>query len=389
MVRKGKKLEANRGDDQEKPLSDLVQAEGLSQELRPHIKSVISKKNSLPSGLSEYKLPKNIEVNENEACIRTDSGEFHMPLEMFNLYIKRFTLDQNNFTHFITYYIGDGRYDKNQNTIDTRRKTKEFMASKGLRPEDYLDKYGYGPNEKTPELINILPKEIIDEAMFNQIIFHFSPHSASDNITYFEHCLLASSSSEFFGHPFMGGFRSDLEWQRQSRVKREEGLRGESRISSRKQQALILFTNREEYRFGENTFLNKTEAGSKELREEVRNRLKQLYQAIGGPIPFEEIDYARVVLKPVPFDIRMEAIPKPIQLEFLHNKNIVASTNDPVIVKSLKFKKEDFSLADALVDSLGNNRSIQMQTKGFVHTLKFSDAEIPNWYDSYLMRISK
>ena len=85
----------------------------------------------------------------------------------------------------------------------------------------------------------------------------------------------------------------------------------------------------------------------------------------------------------------MEAVPQPIRIEFLKNKEIVATADESALLDRLRFQSEDFRLADTIEDETGKKQSIEMETNGFDHVMKFAEKEIPDWYSSYLERISR
>lgn len=344
--------------------------------------------------LAKYQLPNNFELKEKEVLVRTNAGVFHIPLKMFKLYIlNESLLIQQQFPHTITQYLQGDRYypidhnkfDENSAHRETRKKCREFLESKGLVPENYLRQHG-GANEKTVQLISVLPKELLDEIMFQGLDYHFSSHAALEDMTFFEHRLIASSSSQFFGHPFMGGFEASAEWQEKTKKKRRE------RILSKKwqQQGLILFLDRENWNSDIRQYWGDYKEPLQKWGKQVRQKLRPLYESVSdGSVPYEDIDYVRLVLKPVKYNKQMEATPRPVRLEFLYNKKVVASVSNPDMLKYMKFQKGDFRLADTLEDETGKKKSIEITTKGFEHTLKFAETEIPDWYNSYLERISE
>jgi len=328
-------------------------------------------------------LPDFVEIKEGIVHLKTESGEFLMSPDVFDLYLRKYTVTEEDFRYELPSFLRKEKYDHNPRSIALRQRVRELLQSKGLIPENYLDKYEYNGNEKIMELWNVIPTEILKEITYFHVQYHFTSHSANEKLTFIEHGMIASSSSQFFGQAFMGDFRADPEWQTNVRENRKNFLLKPGWL---KQQAIILYLHRDRLQFGEisQSFRTDETYGNK-----VREKLRPLYERVSdGSVAFDDLDYARVVVMPVPYDKNMAAFPKPKRIEFLFDTKVVAVVDDPAINKILRPKKEDCTLAEILKGPDGKDYPIEFHTRGPIHTLTIGH-EKDDWYIKYLDRVAK
>lgn len=335
---------------------------------------------------TEYKITECKDLKQ----ITTNAGTFHVPLELYNHYFSWARPKQEDFSYTFKRILERATNpssvaaqldNKREYTVDLDEKVRDLVGANGINPADF-----YSEKRNSSELWNFITPEILDLMARNNLFYHFS--SKPDRYTLSEHLCMASSHKSFLGNPFTGGYSPNEKVCQETREKRSiEVLREPFFVG------FVLLSNKKDYvpnngeLYRDLTYSRKVlERLDQTLAREVLSPIYEKSREASSPMDLQDVDYVRVLMKPVQYDKNMVAIPRPFSLEFLANKEVVAKNNDSHLLSLIQFRKSDLKLADTIEGSDGKKHYVTMRNKGSNHFLK-EIPETPSWFESFYNRV--
>lgn len=333
-----------------------------------------------------------IDKGDKEVQISTEAGTFVMPISIYEAYEEKYRPKQDRLDDDFGWYFSRATFPKpyhesKEYESELDQKIMQFIRKSGIDPKEYLDEYKARGSEKMRELK--LPQEILELVTRENLFYRFSTEGVDRSIG-LEHEALASSYHGFFHHPFMGGYSTDPEVIAKKMEQREREVLSRGRKSHL---GIPLYTkNKGSFKsFGWGDHIKALDTLIRLDQTQLIESLEPIYQKSreeNSPESFDEIDAAKVVLRPVQFDKNLLAIPKPVSLEFLVGKDVVARSKDRLVLSKLKPKKEDVQYLDTVRFPDQTTHYIDIKTKNGIHVLR----EVPpvlDWVENYYRRVIK
>jgi hypothetical protein len=321
-----------------------------------------------------------ISDHEGMKQVSTDMGIFCMTQRLFDAYLKSVRTTKKDFKHSFGRLLARATVPE---SYPARNDTREWfevtlddhiralIESRAIEPRAFLNKY-HEPIDKTSELWDIMTPDILD-MMATASLFHRFSGKRVDRMIYLEHTVIGGTTYLCFQNPFMSGYSPDESMQQLGRVNRQREILDRQKPFLI---GLILYMKNDEFQFGDvkdyfssgTIAMNSDQSSAKQVLEAIYAKSK----GSGAPL-FDGLDYVRVVLAPVQYDEDLIAIPKPIAIDFIADRNIIYQSKDVRLLSHLKPKKQDLNLADTIENGDGPMIHIGRKTKGKYHLL----SEIP------------
>ncbi len=339
----------------------------------------------------KYSITKKDELVE----ISTAAGVFIMPSQIYDAYYEENRPKQDRLDYDFGSFFSRATFPKPKHErfgepkeyeAELDGKIMQFVRESGIKPEEYLDKYKYRGSEKMKELR--LPKEILDLVAREKLFYRFSTNGV-DRLIGIEHEAIAGSYFGFFKHPFMGGYSTDQGVVAKAKEQRErEVISGDCAVTIMGFPLYVKDEKRDSFTWGD-YHARALPVLERLSTKQLIDALSQIYQSSRldkSPNSLEDISAAKVQLKAVQFDKNLLAIPKPISLEFLVGKDVVARSKDRSLLSKLRPKKTDVKYLETIKFPDQTTHYIDIKTKDGIHVLR-EVLPSDNWVENYYRRV--